>query len=142
MLFREHRHFCARLERRKKTFGAEIAPIVRRRAGSVPTAISDKNAKESDFSAMKGKKANTPGEQTFVKACDQNIYEALLLADRMIDLADRGDQEREDAGCGILYGILRDSAYKIKKVAEKERQSHIRKGMWKGLPTGGVRRRI
>ena len=90
---------------------------------------------------MKGKKANIPVRQTFIKACDQNIHEALLLADRMLDLADRGDQEREDAGCGILYGILRDSAYKIKKIAEKERQSHIRKGMWKELPAGEVQRR-
>ncbi len=77
-----------------------------------------------------------------MKACDQNIHDALLLADRMLDLADRGDQEREDAGCGILYGILRDSAYKIRKAAEKERQSHIRKGMWKELPAGGIRKRM
>jgi len=91
---------------------------------------------------MKGKTANIPVGQAFVRACDQNIHEALLLADRMLDLADRGDQEREDAGCGILYGILRDSAYKIKKVAEKERQSHIRKGMWKELPPGEIQRRV
>jgi len=29
----------------------------------------------------------------------------------MIDLADEGDADREDTGCGILYGVLRDSAY-------------------------------
>jgi hypothetical protein len=98
------------------------------------------NIYESGFSTMKGKKTDTSAGQTFLRACDQNIYEALLLADHMIDLADRGDQEREDAGCGILYGILRDSAYKLKKVAEKERKSHIRKGMWKGLPVCDGRR--
>jgi hypothetical protein len=45
-------------------------------------------------------------------------------------LADRGDASREDTGCGILYGILRDSAYKLQQLAEKERQTHIRKGIW------------
>jgi rubrerythrin len=67
----------------------------------------------------------------FEEACDQNIYDALVLADRMIDLAARGDRDREDVGCGILYGILRDAGYKLKKKAEQEKQAHIRKGLWK-----------
>lgn len=73
----------------------------------------------------------TEPDQFFVKSCDQNIQETLLLVDRMIDLANRGDKDREDAGCGIMYGILRDSAYKLKKVAEKEKKAHIQKGLWK-----------
>lgn len=48
----------------------------------------------------------------------------------MIWLADQGDADREDNGCGILYGVLRDSAYKLKKLAEEERVNHIRKGWW------------
>ena len=48
----------------------------------------------------------------------------------MIGLAERGDIEREDTGCGILYGILRDSGYKIKKLAETEMNAHKRKGWW------------
>jgi hypothetical protein len=48
----------------------------------------------------------------------------------MIRLADRGDAQREDTGCGILYGVLRDAAYKLKKLAEAEKQSHMRKGWW------------
>ena len=66
-----------------------------------------------------------------MKRCDHNIKETFQLVDRMIDLANKGDSDREDAGCGILYGVLRDSAYKVKKLAEKERQSHIQKGWWK-----------
>jgi hypothetical protein len=46
----------------------------------------------------------------------------------MIHLSDEGDTLREDAGCGVLYGVLRDSAYRIKKMAEKERDAHINKG--------------
>jgi hypothetical protein len=49
----------------------------------------------------------------------------------MIKVADKGDIEREDVGCGILYGVLRDSAYKLKKLAEKEKENHINKGWWK-----------
>jgi hypothetical protein len=49
----------------------------------------------------------------------------------MIELAKIGDAEREDIGCGILYGVLLDSAYKIKKLAEKEKENHIKKGWWK-----------
>jgi hypothetical protein len=48
----------------------------------------------------------------------------------MLDLADQGDVDREDNGCGILYGVLRDSAYKLKKLAEEEKHNHIRKGWW------------
>jgi hypothetical protein len=48
----------------------------------------------------------------------------------MIKVADEGDIEREDNGCGILYGVLRDSAYKLKKLAEKEKEKHILKGWW------------
>ena len=66
-----------------------------------------------------------------MKPCDVHIQETLQLVNTMIELADKGDAEREDTGCGILYGILRDSAYKLKRVAEKERQNHIKKGWWK-----------
>jgi hypothetical protein len=65
-----------------------------------------------------------------VKPCDQNIKETLQLVNAMIRLADAGDEEREDVGCGILYGVLRDSAYKLKQLAEKEKQAHVDKGWW------------
>jgi len=65
-----------------------------------------------------------------VKPCNLHITKTLKLADEMINLADQGDADREDNGCGILYGILRDSAYKLKKLAEDEKVNHIRKGWW------------
>ncbi len=52
------------------------------------------------------------------------------MANDMIDLANKGDLDREDTRCGILYGVLRDCAYKLKKLAEAEKESHIRKGGW------------
>jgi len=58
------------------------------------------------------------------------ITKTLELAERMLRLADEGDAARQDVGCGVLYGVLRDAAYRIKKLAEAEREAHIRKGAW------------
>jgi len=68
-----------------------------------------------------------------VRRCNHNIRKTLNLVDEMIRVADKGDIEREDNGCGILYGVLRDSAYKVKKLAEQEKEKqekHILKGWW------------
>ena len=59
--------------------------------------------------------------------CDKNIESTLQIAAKMIKLAELGNAEREDAGCGILYGVLLDSAYKVKKLAEVEKQRHLKK---------------
>ena len=69
-----------------------------------------------------------------MKTCDHNIKTTLDLVEDMIKLAEKGDNDRNDNGCGILYGILRDAAYKIKQVAEMEREAHIRKGWWEEQP--------
>ena len=65
-----------------------------------------------------------------MKSCNLHIINTLKLVDEMIYLADQGDADREDNGCGILYGVLRDSAFKLKKLAEEEKLNHIRKGWW------------
>ncbi len=65
-----------------------------------------------------------------MRRCNHNIRKTLNLVDEMIKVADEGDIEREDNGCGILYGVLRDSAYKVKKLAEQEKEKHILKGWW------------
>lgn len=66
-----------------------------------------------------------------MKPCDKNIKRTLQLTSEMFKLAEIGDAQREDTGCGILYGVLLDSAYKLKKLAEKEKETHIKKGWWK-----------
>lgn len=66
-----------------------------------------------------------------MKPCDECIKETLDLVENMLDLADRGDAVREDTGCGVLYGVLRDSALKIRQLAENEKMAHIKKGWWK-----------
>ena len=65
-----------------------------------------------------------------MRPCDMSIKRTLDLTREMIRLADEGDAVREDDGCGVLYGVLRDSAFRIRKLAEKERLAHMRKGWW------------
>ncbi len=61
------------------------------------------------------------------KPAERCLQRTLELAERMLQLADEGDAVREDPGCGVLYGVLRDSAYKLKHLAEAERQTHLKK---------------
>jgi len=66
-----------------------------------------------------------------MRPCDESIKKTLELTKSMLEVADQGDAAREDSGCGVLYGVLRDSAYKIRMLAEAERKKHIKKGLWK-----------
>lgn len=65
-----------------------------------------------------------------MKACDQNLQKTLELTNEMIKLANQGDIDREDVGCGILYGIVRDSGYKIRKLVLEEMEKHKAKRLW------------
>ena len=66
-----------------------------------------------------------------MKPCDESIQKVIELADEMLILSDEGDSVREDTNCGVLYGVIRDSAFRIKRMAETERDAHIKKGWWK-----------
>ena len=63
-----------------------------------------------------------------MRPCDKSIKETLSLTEKMLDIADRGDAVREDNGCGVLYGVLRDSAFKIRKLAKEEKEAHVKRG--------------
>lgn len=65
-----------------------------------------------------------------LRLCSESIKKTLGMVETMLELADEGDAVREDVGCGILYAVLRDSAYKIRKLAEAEREAHNKKGWW------------
>ena len=66
-----------------------------------------------------------------MKRCNDALRKTLKLTELMNEIADEGDSIREDVGCGVLFGIVRDSAFKIRKLAEEEKEAHIRKGWWK-----------
>lgn len=79
-------------------------------------------------------------KRCMVKPCDQNIKLTIELTRQMIRLADQGDADREDTGCGVLYGVLRDAAFKIRQLAEQEKGRHQAKGWWQEVrpPSGKV----
>lgn len=62
--------------------------------------------------------------------CNDHIRETLEYARRLSILADTGEQDSKDNGCAVLYGIVRDCAYKIRSRAEFEREEHRLKGKW------------
>jgi hypothetical protein len=65
-----------------------------------------------------------------MKEVNRNISKVLELSRKLLFCADRGDIQREDDSCGVLYGIVRDCAYKIIDAAEKEKERHIQQGVW------------
>ncbi len=64
------------------------------------------------------------------KQYNENILKALKLSQDMISLADAGDSERKDRKCGIIYGIIRDSGYRIRELALAEIDNHRKKQDW------------
>ena len=64
------------------------------------------------------------------KAYNENLLGLLKLTQEMLALADQGDRERDDDSCGIVYGVLRDAAYRIRRLAEEECDKHRLAGKW------------
>jgi hypothetical protein len=56
--------------------------------------------------------------------CDENLRRALNATKSLMALANQGDACRNDVGCGILFGMIRDCAYKIRSLAEAEIAEH------------------
>jgi hypothetical protein len=67
-----------------------------------------------------------------MKSYNECIKRVMELAREMIILADEGQAVAEDDGCRLLYGVLQDCAYKLRKKAEEEKESHCRTGRWDG----------
>jgi len=59
---------------------------------------------------------------------NRNLTKVIELCYEMLELADHGDKIRHDGGCGVVYGTLRDAAYKVRQLAEKELSLHHNKG--------------
>ena len=72
--------------------------------------------------------------------CNENIREALRLARELTILADSGEADSKDDGCSVLYGIIRDCAYKIRGRAEREKEVHKHEGRWNEVGVENSRR--
>ena len=62
--------------------------------------------------------------------CNVHIKETLEAARNLTILADEGEASSNDDGCIVLYGVVRDCAYKIRAEAERERDAHKQRGVW------------
>ncbi len=69
------------------------------------------------------------------RRCNQHIRKAMEMAKQLTILADKGDLDSEDDGCHILYGVVRDCAYKIRAQAERECEVHKLNGKWDDVET-------
>jgi hypothetical protein len=59
-----------------------------------------------------------------------NLRRLLNLTIEMQAFADQGDLDRDDPTCGIIYGILRDTAYKLRQLVEEEMSLHMQLDKW------------
>ena len=70
------------------------------------------------------------GVAAMSKPYNENLKQTIKLAQEMMALADEGDMERNDSNCAILYGFMRDMAYKLRRMAEEECDRHKNVGKW------------
>ncbi len=68
---------------------------------------------------------------------DDNLRSVLQVSEQMLELAKRGDEFRMDAGCGVVFGTMRDMAYKLRGLAEKELDRHAKSAKAKPVVTSG-----
>jgi hypothetical protein len=61
---------------------------------------------------------------------NDNLIRVSRLTNEMLALADEGDRDRNDDTCGILYGILRDMAYRLRSLVDDECEKHKATGKW------------
>ena len=65
-----------------------------------------------------------------MKKCNKNLLKVLDEVHKLLLIADIGDLQRNDIECGALYGVIREKAYKIKELTEKEIKNHKKTKMW------------
>jgi hypothetical protein len=63
---------------------------------------------------------------------NENLRRVLAMSREMAALADEGDRDRDDDSCGIMYGVLRDAAWRLRKLAESECEKHRAAQKWDG----------
>lgn len=64
------------------------------------------------------------------RVCNENIKKALDLSKELMILADEGERDSGDDGCILLYSVIRDCAYRIKREAVREKEVHEFEKRW------------
>ena len=74
--------------------------------------------------------SNETKAEPMPEAFNNNLQRLSELTREMLALADEGDRDRDDDSCGILYGILRDMAYRLRNLTDEECEKHKAAGKW------------
>jgi hypothetical protein len=56
------------------------------------------------------------------------ILEVMNLAEKLLQTAEKGIVTCKDDSCLVLYGVIRDCGYKIRRTVEQERDQSLQKG--------------
>jgi hypothetical protein len=56
-----------------------------------------------------------------------HIHRLLDLCQELIELAVEGSEAADDEGCLLLYGVVQDCAYKMRKAGKEELIAHERR---------------
>ena len=56
--------------------------------------------------------------------CNTYILKALEMTNALMDIANKGEVTSDDDACRILFAIMRDCAYKIRKQAQCQYHVH------------------
>ena len=67
-----------------------------------------------------------------MRKCNEHIVDAIETCRTLTIIADEGERDATDDSCAVLYGVIRDCAYRIRRRAEQERAAHIASGIWDG----------
>ena len=65
-----------------------------------------------------------------MQSYNENLNKLIRMTREMLALADEGDRDRNDDSCAIVYGILRDIGYRLRRLAEEECKKHKQTGKW------------
>jgi hypothetical protein len=65
----------------------------------------------------------TVKEKHMTSSCRKYCLEVIQLSDKLIQLSNDGNAECNDYRCLVLFGIVLDSAYKLRQEAEKRLQT-------------------
>lgn len=69
-----------------------------------------------------------PSDKQRQGRANENLRRTIHLTREMLALADEGDRDRLDDTCGVVYGLMRDMAYRLRKTAEAECIRHLEDG--------------
>jgi hypothetical protein len=56
------------------------------------------------------------------------LTEAMTLAEKMLKIANRGYLKCKDDSCMLVYGVIRDCGYQIRRTVEREQSACCQKG--------------